>query len=107
MKLNYYRFTNKIWFQFLISSLWFLILAAGGLLEIKPLWFRFALIPILGVPAGIFYVWNWKGDNSNKVSFWEYVLIVLFIGPISGIFFGTLLAGVIYYILKLFGLSLF
>ena len=105
MKLNNYQFTEKIWFQILVSSLWFLILATGGLLDIKPLWFRITLIPILGVPAGLFYIWSIK-NKSHEISFGEYVSIVLFVGPVLSIIFGILLGAAIYFIFIIFGVSL-
>jgi hypothetical protein len=104
LKLNKYRITKKFWFLVLVSSLWFVVLAAGGLLDVKPLWFRIALIPILGVPMGIFYVQDLVNE-SNKISLGVYVATVLFAGPVLSVICGIPLAAAIYFILELFGIS--
>jgi len=68
-------------------------------LNVQPLWFRIMLFPILGLPAGLFYVWEIQNGES-QISLGTYAAIVLLIGPISSLIVGLLLAGGIFYLLK-------
>ena len=90
-------------YQILVSSIWFVLLATGGLLNIEPAWFRFFLLPLLGIPAGLFYVWNIR-KQKYKLSFTKYCYMIFFIGPIYSLFCGIILSVVLYFPLKWIGI---
>ena len=90
----------ETWFQILISSIWFLILAKGGLLNIYPLWFRILIIPVLGIPSGIFFILDLRYMNKDP-NIGNYLLHIFILGPIVSLLGGLFLGTIAYYISKL------
>ncbi len=80
----------------LFSSIWFVALLAGGLLDVQPVWFRFMLLPLFGIPFAIFHVFEIVNYRRKK-DLQEFVVLSFFIGPIIGFFWGLLLSIIIYY----------
>jgi len=107
------RFSNQetthetpLRYPILFSSIWFVILEIGGLLHIKPLWFRICLLPILGIPITLFYIWDYR-DEGYKISFLEFCMIMLYVGPVYSLFGGLALSMLLYLPLKWIGIILF
>jgi hypothetical protein len=87
----------------IITPIWSLILFSGGLLDIEPIWFRFCLLPVLSVPAGVSYILLLKRKRVCRPDFLIYSLIIFFGGPAYGIVSGIILGSIIYFPLKWLG----
>jgi hypothetical protein len=90
----------KLYF-IIFSSIWFVAILGGGLLDIQPVWFRYMLFPLLGIPFSISHVLDIIKYKSRK-DFKEFLVISFFAGPIIGFFWGLILWFIIYYVWKLF-----
>jgi hypothetical protein len=90
-------------YQIFVSSIWFVILSTGGLLEIKPLWFSVCLYPILGLPVALFYVWTRK-DAKYTIDFPQLCLHLFLIGPCFSVIGGLILGALLYFPLKWVGI---
>jgi len=80
----------------IFSSIWFVALLFGGLLDVSPLWFRIILFPLFGLPfilLHVFQIINYK----VKKDFVAFLAISLFIGPMIGFFWGMALSFIIFY----------
>lgn len=84
----------------ILSSIWFVALLAGGVLDIQPIWLRFLLLPLFGIPFAIVYVFELINYRIKK-DFKEFLIVSFFVGPILGLFWGLILSFVIFYVWKL------
>ncbi len=87
----------KYWVQFLIGTLWFIILYIGGLLSIEPKWMRLLLFPILGLPHGFFYLLEVKYEGL-EISIGKYAFLVFIAGPGLNILAGIPIMGTVFYV---------
>jgi hypothetical protein len=92
------RFKNS--YFILLSSIWYVVLLIGGVLDVQPTWFRFVLFPLFGIPFAILYVFE-TANYKRKVNIKDFLLTSFFIGPIIGLFWGLILSFIIYYGWKL------
>ena len=90
-------YTNS--YFIILSSIWFIALLAGGVLDIQPIWLRFLLLPLFGIPFSIAYVFELINYGIKK-DFKEFLVVSFFAGPILGLFWGVILSAVIFYVWK-------
>ncbi len=84
----------------ILSSIWFVALLAGGVLDIQPMWLRFLMFPLFGIPFAIVYVFELINYRIKK-DFKEFLVVSFLVGPILGLFWGLILSAVIFYVWKL------
>ena len=90
-------------YTLLFSSIWFVILTTGGLLQIEPIWFRLCLLPILGIPISLFYIWE-RRDIKYKISFAELCYMMFIVGPFFSLIGGIILGLLLYLPFKWLGI---
>jgi len=86
---------KKLYF-IIFSSVWFVSLIFGGLLEVTPLWFRIILFPLFGLPFIMEYVFEIINYKAKK-DFVTFLAISFFVGPVIGFFWGLGLTFIIFF----------
>ena len=91
-------YTNK--YFIVLSSIWLVALCTGGVLDIQPMWLRFFMFPLFGIPFAIVYVFELINYRIKK-DFYEFLVVAFFVGPTLGLFWSIILSGIIFYVWKL------
>ncbi len=85
---------------YIFSTMWFVALLGGSILDVEPLWFRFMLLPLFGVPFSISHVLGIIQYKYER-DFRFFLTMSFFIGPIIGCFWGFIVWLIIYYVWKI------
>lgn len=91
---------GKYLIQFIIGSIWGLILFTGGYPDLEPFWLRVILYPIWGLPIDLFEIYNAKSEG-RIIELVPYIANIFIVAPCICILGGLILGLIVFGILNI------